>query len=207
WTMPSSFTGLMSTNPRSTNRCTSQVLSGWVRSQWLRSLRCAPVLKVLVLFVFGVAVGYQLDQVVVGVTHIQTGPRTQGAGAGGRLVKHGNSGLLEKILRFLHGSFPAQAEVRRTPCIAGGEGRALDLISINHIKVQLLRFANADDGTSSPPSGSLLPTGLKTELSIEGEGLFQVLNHKDPVIDCLNAHGSLLVGKSLESVNANVRSP
>ena len=31
------------------------------------------------LLVFGVSVGYQLDQVAIWVSHVQTGPRTQGA--------------------------------------------------------------------------------------------------------------------------------
>jgi hypothetical protein len=38
------------------------------------------------LLVFGISVGNQLDQVPIGVTHVQTGPRTQGTRAGGRLV-------------------------------------------------------------------------------------------------------------------------
>jgi hypothetical protein len=31
------------------------------------------------LLILGVSVGYQLDQVAIGIAHVQTGPRTQGA--------------------------------------------------------------------------------------------------------------------------------
>ena len=106
------------------------------------------------LLVRGVPVNHQLDQVAIGVTHVQTGRRTLRARARRRLVEHRNSSLLEEVLRLLHGSFPTQTKVRRSRCVARGEGRALDLVPIDHVKVQLPRVADATSASASTRDGN-----------------------------------------------------
>jgi hypothetical protein len=49
------------------------------RSALSRQWRMALLCRQLSLLVLGVTVSYQLDQVAIGVTHVQTGPWTQGA--------------------------------------------------------------------------------------------------------------------------------